>query len=464
LTSYITGLAGGGTGYFADNNGNPRLVIGDAAWALPGNAGRWNSGNWQADYDGFCTTRGSQGYTVIYCKPIGTTQSSNIDDNGATFDSLYPFQGGTPSTGTAGANPSTGLTEAFWQRIDYFLNSALNAGITIFLNAIGYGTDFSGGPGPLAGKSSTEFTAYGTALGARYATQPNLVWHLADDWFGGADDALITAFLTGVRGAGDTHAVSIENMAESDSRNTFDATPSVLPWGTAHAQYNFCYSYNATYVGIEKAYLESSPIPVIQGDGYFYQSTGSSYAGLQDRAMRQDCWWALSSGARGAIQGSEAIWQWPSTALAQAGTAWWYNNVGKIRSAFEGLTGWHLLIPDTSSQLVISGRGTHATTFASGGPGGQYEPATTDSYVSASRVPDGSLAVIYMSHGTTITIDQSKMLAGYGAKWMDPVTGATTAATTGSAYNSAAQGNNSVGDPDWVLILASPPYATWTVP
>jgi len=56
------------------------------------------------------------------------------------------------------------------------------------------------------------------------------------------------------------------------------------------------------------------------------------------------------------------------------------------------------------------------------------------------------------------------MAAGYGAKWMDPVTGATTTATVASTYNSTAQGNNSAGDPDWVLILASPPYATWTVP
>ena len=39
--SYITGLAGGATGYFADQNGQPRLVWGDAAWALCGNAGRW---------------------------------------------------------------------------------------------------------------------------------------------------------------------------------------------------------------------------------------------------------------------------------------------------------------------------------------------------------------------------------------------------------------------------------------
>lgn len=457
---YITGLAGGGTGYFTDSNGLPRLVLGDAPWALPGNAGRWNSGDWQGDMDGYLTARSAQGYTVIYTKPIGTTQSGNIDAFGATFDGLYPFQGGTPATGVSGANPSTGLTEAFWQRIDYFLNSAQNNNLTVFLNAIGYATDFSTGPsGPLFGKSTTEFTAYGTALGGRYATQPNLTWHLADDYFG-ENDALITAFLTGVRGAGDTHLASIENFPETTGRIDLHSG-GALAWGTAHAQYSWVYTYNQTYAGIEAAYAEASPIPVILGDGYFYQGTGT---GL-DRAIRQDAWWALSSGARGIIQGSEAIWQWQSTAAASTTSETWFaGTAGNIRAAFEGLNGWHLLIPDTSSLLVTAGRGTHSAPFVSGGSGGQYEPAFTSSYVSASLVPGGSLAVIYMPNATTITVNQAKMAAGYGAKWMDPVTGATTAATVGSTYNSTAQGSNSAGDPDWVLILASPPYATWTVP
>jgi hypothetical protein len=84
--------------------------------------------------------------------------------------------------------------------------------------------------------------------------------------------------------------------------------------------------------------------------------------------------------------------------------------------------------------------------------------------VAASKTPDGSLALIYMPLATTITIDQTKMLAGYGAKWMDPASGVLTAATVGSTYNSTAQGSNSVGAPDWALVLATPPYATWTVP
>jgi hypothetical protein len=462
---YIAGLGGvPGTGYFQDQAASPRFVLGDAAWAWCGNAGRWNSGNWQADFDTYLANRAGQGYTVIYTKPVGSTQSLNLDDNGKTFDSLYPFQGGTPSTGVAGANPSTGLTASFWARIDYMLSSALAKGITIFLNAIGYNTDFNGGGtgGFLIGKSDTEFQAYGTALGGRYKNQPNLIWLLADDYFGTKDSA-ITAFMTGVSGAGDTHLVAIENFPETTGRKDV-SNNTVLTWGTANAKFSWCYSYNATYFAVEYAYTEASPIPVIQGDGYFGQG-GSTYSATLDRAMRQDAWHAVTSGARGVIQGYESIWQYQSTALASSGTDWYpASNAGNIRALVESLPNWHLLVPDTSSALVTAGRGTRATTFSSGGGGGQLEPAFTDTYVTASRTPAGDLSLIYMSHATTITIDQTKMVAGYLAYWADPVTGVKTLTTSGTTYNSTAKGNNSKGDPDWVLVLQAPAGGAAAVP
>lgn len=454
----IAGLGGTGAGYFADQFGQPRMVLGDAAWGLPCNAGRWSSGAWQADFDAYFATRGSQGFTVLYTEPMGTVHVGGINDDARTFDGLVPFQGGSLG------NPSSGLTAAYWARIDYMLASAAAQGITVFMNAIGYNSDFQSN-GPLAGKSATEFGAFGTALGGRYKNTPNLIWMVADDYFGGSDTE-ISAFLTGLRGAGDSHPIAIENYAESTSRADLPGgTPPA--WGLANAQFNFCYSYNVTYFGIEKAYLETLPVTVIQGDGYFYQGDsvyqGGTGAFAFDRGVRQDAWHALSSGARGYIVGDEATWQWNSTAQASAAVAWFHqNNTANIRTLMESLPGWHLLVPDTSSALVTSGRGTHATGFSSGGGGGQYEVATTDSYVTASLVPDGSLAVIYMSHAGTIGIDQTKMASGYTAWWVDPVTGAKTSTTAGSSYNSTAKGNNSRGEADWVLVLqgaASTPVA-----
>lgn len=466
---YITGLAGGGRGYFTDQFGNPRLVWGDAVWALCGNAGRWNSGNWRADYDTFTSNRAAQGFTALYGKPMGTLQSSNIDNNGGTFDSLFPFQGAAPTTGTAGANPSTGLTEAYWQRIDYFLAVCKAKGITFFMNAVGYASDFvAGGSGPLASKSAAEFQAYGVALGNRYKNQPNIVWMVADDYFGGSDDALLDGFLTGLRSSGDAHVISIENMPESTSRNTLDASPSVAAWGTANAQFDFTYSYNQEYYGVEQAYKEGSPVPVIQGDGYFYQGSnayaGGSGAFAYDQAFRQAAWWSLAAGARGKVHGSESIWQYQSTALANSATDWFYaNNALVIRTVVEGLTGWQNLFPDLSSQLVTAGRGTRASAFASGGGGGQYEVAFTSSYVAASATPDYSLALLYLPRATTITVNTALLGPGFTANWVDPVSGAMSSAGTGPAFNSTAKGSNSQGDPDWALVLQGPPVTPSSV-
>jgi hypothetical protein len=440
LVKFITGLGGTGAGYFVDQSGAPRLVVGDAAWGLSMNAGRWNSGNYQATFDAYFAARGAQGYTVCYFTPLGSTHNGGLHDGGNDWNNDSPWVGGDPGT----------LNNTFWARIDYMIASAASNGITLFLNAVGYETDMETG-GALGGKTSTQYQNYGAALAARYAATPNLVWMVADDYFGGFDTQ-IAAFLTGLRSGGDTHVIAIENYAESTSRQDLSDS-SALPWGTSHTQFNFVYTYNVTYVGVEHAHLESSPVTPVWGDGYFYQNQATS---AEELLVRSLAWWALTSGGRGYIVGDERIWTWPTTAAADVTVGTWPTAAaGNIRTAFEKIPGWHLLIPDTSSALVTSGRGTHATSFTSGGGGGEYE-AATDAYVTASRVPDGSLAVIFMSHASTIGIDQTKMGAGYTATWLDPASGATTPGTAGSSYNSGSQGSNSAGGPDWVLVLQAP--------
>jgi len=521
--AYITTLAGSGTlGYFADGNGNPKLGLADNPWGLIPNAGRW-SGTWQSTLDAYFGARGTQGFNAIYLAPYGNTENGGAFNDGRTFDGVYPFNSGATN------DPSSGLNDTYFARVDYALAAAAANGITIFLN-IGY----SGGPadmdttGCLAGKTTQQYTDYGGFLAARYATADNLMWVVGNDYFDTFQTAY-TAMKTGLRNGGANQPFMVHNMPESTSRKEFarqdtgcgttnlsatvtdvnvaasdvgatvtgtgipansvinsvnpgvsfvmnnqatatgSVTLTILDFtqntGTALSEVNFCYTYNAGYFAIEKAYTEASPLPVIAGDGYFYASSSNSYDPSLDRAARQEVWWALASGARYYNFGSEGIWQWDTNAAAQTTGEYFYTTqAGLIRTAVEGLPGFHKLIPDTSNLLVTAGRGTRVTTFLSGGGHGQYEPAFTNTYVAASRVADGTLALIYMPTATTITIDQSKMAAGYGAKWMDPLTCVTTAATVGSTYNSTAKGNNSAGQADWVLVLASPPYATWTVP
>jgi hypothetical protein len=486
-TPAITGIGGSGAGsYFVDATGAPRFLLADNPWALIPNAGRWG-GTYQTDIDGYCNNRGGQGYTAIYLDPLGNTENNGVFADGRTNDGVFPFtvNGSAASTASLAGTETIGLNNAFWTRVDYFITACTRNGMTAMLN-IGYEGpgDFASG-GALASMTSTQFNQYGAALAARYASVPNIIWVVGNDYFGGTggtigsgggtpagDDAKFSSILTGLRGGGDSHLVTIHNYPETTSRQDIGlgTVGTVLQWGNNNAQFNGVYSYNTTYLGIEDAYGEAGTILVMQLDGYFYQG-GSAYAGgsgsfAYDRSFRQDLWWTISSGARGHSHGSESIWQWASTALSASGTDWFHvHNAPNVRALLESLPNWHKLLPDTASALVTSGRGTRHARLTSGG-GSQYETAFTDSFVTASRTPDtgsgSDLALIYLSHATTIGIDQTKMVSGYVAFWVDPITGAKTATTAGSSYNSATPGNNSQGDPDWLLVLQAPSGASRT--
>jgi hypothetical protein len=206
---------------------------------------------------------------------------------------------------------------------------------------------------------------------------------------------------------------------------------------------------------VEKAGNEANPIPYLWADGFFL-AVGTT--GITDtNLMRRMVWWALSSGSKGFQVGDNDMWAWSSSALALiASKSFYTSQVPAIATYFRSLPNWHELKADTASQLVTAGRGTHVTAIVSGGSGVGYTD-NSDSYVTASFIQSGlnagRLAVIYMSHGSTITIDESKMVPGYVAYWVDPASGATSAATPGTTYNSTAKGNNSVSDADWVLVL-----------
>ena len=111
-------------------------------------------------------------------------------------------------------------------------------------------------------------------------------------------------------------------------------------------------------------------------------------------------------------------------------------------------------MPDTGSDLVTAGRGTHAPLMTPGGSGGVYDSLDAqDTYVTASVTPDGSLAVVYCPVSTTVTIDDSVLVGSYTATWVDPVDPTQTQTATPSGDNYTTPGANSAGDDDWLLVF-----------
>ncbi len=458
----ITQLVGSGTsGYFADQFGTPKLLRLEQAWALPFNAGRWNGGNWQADIDGYMAARSAQGLAAWF----GIAWSDDHVDvtclsGGRSWDGVYPFLvNGTPGAIT-NTSQTIALNNTFWTRIDYFVNSASVHNIAVFLN-IGMQYDFTDAPNVFFNLGTAQALVFGTAIANRYpqSTYPNVFFFFGDDGSGN-QDALFTQMLSGIRSTGDTRPVSTEQLPETDCHIEFDTGAVFVPsgFGVTSAQYNWVYTYDPSYNGVEKSYTESGALPVVWGDGVWY---GDPDGGAVDYTSRRFAWWALASGARGinTTSGSTSggpVWTWQSGALAAVTSdplgPWVTTTAGVVCSYFTSLTDWHKLIPDTSNVFITAGRGTKTTNSAPGFNAAKY--GATDTYVAGSITPAGTLAVIYCGQAFSITIDQSKMAAGYTATWVDPVTCATSTATVGSTYNSGtAKGNNSQGDPDWVLVL-----------
>ena len=490
--TYISQIAGSGiNGYFADSSGTPRLLILDMCWGLPCNAGRWSGsggGTWDQDMDTYFSARASQGYTAWWGVPWinSTIDSSVVHTDGRTWDGIYPLSlNGTPGTISTGSETVT-LNNSFWVRTDYLISTALSYGIAVFLN-LGMKYDFNSG-NIFGNLSSTQANAIGTAVATRYpqSSYPNLHWAFGDDTQAGAGganvtcDTAFTQMMTGIRSTGDTRSIRImEQYGETDCHVEFD-TGGIYDSGgfgvsgsPAYITANFCYGYSQTYLGVERSYTATTAplIPVVWGDGNWY---GDSDDGSVDYTERRMVWWALSSGARGitATQGPSDqasggdVWTWdPGTAIADLTSnpvgPFCTATIGAIKTYFTGLRDWHKLIPDTGSVFVTAGRGTRGSYQS---PGFTPVYGDTDDYVTASITPAGSLAVIYCGQHYSITIDQAKMAAGYTATWVDPSSLATSTATAGSTYNSTGKGNNSAGNPDWVLVLQGPVPGSGTGP
>lgn len=429
--NYVTGVSGL---HFTDTNGDPFLFRGYVIWGLLMNAGRWNGGDWRLDLEDAVSGVAGTASNVLYTKPLGDISNGGAFANGDTWDGVSPFVGGDPAV----------FNDTFWERSDYLFDLCAANSIAVAFN-VAYSNDIDSGA--LSGFTTGNWTSYGTSLAARYKTRPNLVWMMGGDYFDNAN-AGITAMLNAIRTEGDTHTFGVQNFAESTSRFDIEDN-SVFNTGTDNADFNFVYSYNVIYRGIEYGHAETTPIPVLWGDGHFDQNSAADR-----KIMRDLVWWALSSGACGSIYGSEGTWSWSSGGLGNLTTDTFPNtDQPTIWDTFASLSGWERLLPDTDSSLVTAGRGTkgdYVTT--SGGSGGVYDANDAqDTYVTASVTADGTLAVIYCPVSTTITVNDTEMVAGYTATWIDPASGATTAETVGSSYTTP--GANSLGGNDWVLAL-----------
>lgn len=425
---YLTGVSSNGR-YFVDQNGNPFLVRGDSPWALPVKLS-------STEVDTYLANRVSYGFNTLIMSMCGNTVNGGPSDNGATYDGILPFTGGDPSV----------FNSAYWSRMDTYMAKIRDAGMSLILYPIDGWTTLSGGVFDPATITTTQAQSYGNQLATRYpqSTFPNISWCFGGDYSETtAINNLFNACLTGIRATGDTRLVSVQLMYEfSESDNSTFWEPKV--------NWDFIYNYRVTYKGISDGYNHSwttgaNPKPALLGEAAYDGSTDANHPGTA-LVLRRQAGWALTSGSPGEMAGQEGVWNFTSGwASLLSSTA--MNQLKAIRDAVQNVAWWKL-VPDDSNVLVTAGRGTRVTTDSATYP-------TGNTYVTAGRAADKSLAVIYLPDATSaITVDMSQIGSSPTATWVDPTNGATSSATVGSTYSHTA---NAAGSTDWLLILTGTP-------
>jgi hypothetical protein len=408
--------------YLLDQYGKPLLVKGDSPWSLITRLSPEQAQLWFSD-------REQQGYNAAIVSLIGATKNGAPHDDGSTFDGLRPFANGN----------ILDWEEPYWRRATSYLRMAADHGITVMLYPIdGWTIGHAFKP-----ESVEQCHQYGMKLAKRFADLPNIVWMSGGDYFPVTDnlaegsdvDHCIDAAMRGVREAGDTRLFSIQ-LGYDKSVSTEN------PYWARRVDWNFVYTYHPTYRAVLDAYAHTPPIPAVLGEAnYERENNQQDSPDTTDETLRRQVLWALTSGASGEFAGSDD-WElkdgWEkrldTTSVAQ---------IARLRALFEGLSWWKL-VPDTNNELVTGGRGTFLVKD-------RAIDVLENDYVTASRTPDGRLAVVYLPGQHTITVNRSALAPGTRVTWVDPASGETRAVPMSGTFTTP--GANSEGDHDWLLLF-----------
>ena len=443
--------------YLVDQNGSPTLLLVDGSLLT----GITQLG--ESDWRTYLSNRQTHGFNAVWALSLCHLPESPCNDQLATHDSIKPFTSGTNYANYDLSAPNS----AYWSRIDSYINIAASYGIIIVLDA----WDTAGGSNlwTLAtANGDTKMNAFGRFLGSRYKTFPNVIWIVGNDfqdWTTGlvdgtangelaaAHNALIKNLTAGIAATDGNHLITTElNYNISGSQDDSVLTPYTTLSGT--------YTYYPNYAMATKEY-NAAVIPVFLFESYW---EGGHYGNLTptvatNKMMRAQAYWTVLAGGLGGVT-------YGNNDLIHLNTGWitgWQHQLDTtavghmtIFKTFMTSYPWYKLVPDQANAVVTAGYGRATGQPTGGGYGSGRED--TDNYVTTARAADGSLIMSYLPVNATITVDMTKMRGPASARWFDP-TNAKYTAIAGSPFPNtekktfSAPGNNSAGDPDWVLVL-----------
>jgi len=451
--------------YLVDSSNVPFLIIGDAPHSILANLNN-------EDATRYLTNRGSNGFNALWIELLCDSYTGGAGTEGSP-NYGRDVNGNNPFTSTlpGGYYDLTTPNPAYWSRVDYIVQTAAANGLQCVFTPL----DQGGWTQTSLRNGTNRCYQYGQFLGNRYKNSPNIIWNLGNDfqnWATQQNDAVILAIADGIESVDTNHLMTIElNFMVSESQDD----PNWISRITANAVYTYYPTYDETLA----AYNKPNIMPVLfLEEHYEYSNVGGEFG--TPNVLRRQEYWSLTSGAlAGHMYGNYYTWTFTSGwhFLRTRGVRQYFKNFFSSRnwynlSTWTFASGWqsHLqttgtrelmyfknffssrkwynLIPDQSHTLLIAGYGTYT-------PGGNVSDSD---YATAAKTPDGTLAVVYTPVRHTLIIALNNFSSRVTTRWYDP-TADTFVAIPGSpfpnsgSHNFTTPGNNSRGDPDWVLLL-----------
>jgi len=401
--------------YLVDQAGKPYLVVGDSPQCMSTNLST-------TDMDFFFADRRARSFNVAWVNLLCGTYTRGRAD-ATTYDGIKPF---TTAGDLATPNP------AYFARMDTMVQLAAKHGITLFLDPAETGSfrDL------LKSNGTAKSQAYGTYLGNRYKSMPNIVWMLGNDyqpdqW--APYDPYETALSRGIRAADPAKIQTIELTPESTSY-TDPTWPPLVNLASA-------YTYEPTYDVVLDAYTKAptQPVFMVEANYEFENLTGGPTT--TDETLRRQEYWTMLSGATGQLYGNAYTWGLNDPAWKQHFDTTAAGQFGRMAQLFSARR-WQDLVPDRSHTFATGGLGTYASS------GDVLE----SDYATAAITADGALGMVYIPTARTVTINTARLKAGWTARWFDPTNGAVRAAS--APYTTP--GANAAGQSDWVLLFEAP--------
>ena len=408
--------------HMLDQLGEPWMMKGDAGWEVVTQLG-------PTDADQYLQDRAAKGFNTVLIQLI---------DNGAfTTNGPNNYNNDSPFTGTAFAST---LGPAFWGHVDHVLSRGAELGITFVITPAYHGITTDGWRDHLINNiTDADMEAYGAAIGARYASYPNIIWAAGGD--SGMEPTLESrwnAFFAGLAAAGDIHLRTFHGG--EGNRGLVYAGPQ--PWLDVDNVYDYGIADDDIVELSNASFVDPSALPTFYIEGRYEEENSSTR-----HSLRRQIYSSVFAGCLGGwIWGNNPMWHF--NGRGPAGPPEydsWQEALNSPSTAdaviaigfFNSLAGWNLLVPDTADTFLTSAESSAENTSAA---------AFSD-----------RIGLVYVATTENITVDLTQLAPPtVRLRWFDPTDG--TYRPVGPFANTGSEtvthpGSNSAGDNDWVLVV-----------